>query len=111
MPGRANSESWPTTRGALVHPVLFRLPVVDWPLHTYGVLIVLGFLTALFVAWREAMRQGAYADDVLDFAFWALVGGMVGARILFIITTWEQYARNPLKVFKVWEGGLVFYGA
>jgi phosphatidylglycerol:prolipoprotein diacylglycerol transferase len=104
-----------------VHPVLFKLPFIDWPLHTYGVLIVTGFLMAMFVAWREAMRQGQYADDVLDFAFWALLGGMVGARIVFIIVNWRQYFIDQPwdtvagvsipAVLVIWKGGLVFYGA
>jgi len=104
-----------------VHPVLFKLPFIDWPLHTYGVLIVTGFLMAMFVAWREAIRQGQYADDVLDFAFWALLGGMIGARIVFIIVNWKQYfvdqpwdtvmGVSVPAVLVVWKGGLVFYGA
>ena len=78
-------------RGVSVHPVLLTIPGVDWPLHTYGVLIVCGFVAAMYVAWREAKRQNRYADDVLDFAFWALLGGMIGARIVFIGVNWKQY--------------------
>jgi phosphatidylglycerol---prolipoprotein diacylglyceryl transferase len=105
----------------LVHPVLLKLPFIDWPLHTYGVLIVTGFLMAMFVAWREAQRQNEYADEVLDFAFWALLGGMIGARVVFIIVNWRQYfVEQPWDtiggfsvpaVLVVWKGGLVFYGA
>jgi phosphatidylglycerol:prolipoprotein diacylglycerol transferase len=104
-----------------VHPILFKIPGVDWPLHTYGVMIVVGFLCAMYVAWREAMRQGQYADDVLDFAFWALLGGMIGARIVFIAVNWKQYfvdqpwdtvaGFHVPAVLVVWKGGLVFYGA
>lgn len=102
-----------------MHPVLFRIPGLDWPLHTYGVLIVTGFLVAMFVCSREAQRQGEMKEDVLDFAFWALLGGMIGARVVFIIVNWKQYfveqflhPRYKIPSFLVvWEGGLVFYGA
>ncbi|HEY1099384.1 MAG TPA: prolipoprotein diacylglyceryl transferase [Myxococcota bacterium] len=104
-----------------MHPVLFKLPFFDWPLHTYGVLIVSGFLMAMYVAWREAKRQNQYVDDVLDFAFWALLGGMIGARIVFILVNWKQYfvdqpwdtvfGVSVPAVLVVWKGGLVFYGA
>jgi len=95
-----------------VHPVLFRIPGVDWPLHTYGVLIVTGFLIAMYVAWRESIRtKSNLEEDVLDFAFWALVGGMVGARLVFIIVNWREYMQNPASLLQVWKGGLVFYGA
>ncbi len=104
-----------------MHPILFKIPGLDWPLHTYGVLIVSGFLMAMFIAWKEAQRQNQYVDDVLDFAFWALLGGMVGARIVFIMVNWKQYfVDQPWDtvagisipaVLVVWKGGLVFYGA
>jgi len=105
-----------------MHPVLFRLPLVDWPLHSYGVLIAIGFIVGISVALREARRQGEFEEESLDFAFWALVGGMVGARIYFIAVNWEQYfVTHPLvsvdilpfripAVFAVWQGGLVFWG-
>jgi phosphatidylglycerol:prolipoprotein diacylglycerol transferase len=94
-----------------VHPVLFRIPGIDWPLHSYGVLIVIGFLFALYIAKREAERHGKYADEIMDFAFWALLGGMIGARVVFIIVNWQEYLAHPVKIIKIWEGGLVFYGA
>lgn len=103
-----------------MHPILFKVPFPDipalgikgpLPLHTYGVLIVIGFLLAMYVAYREAKRQGQYVEEVLDFAFWALLGGMIGARVVFILVNWQDYVANPIKIFKIWEGGLVFYGA
>jgi phosphatidylglycerol---prolipoprotein diacylglyceryl transferase len=91
-----------------VHPVLFTIPGVDWPLHLYGVLIVSGFLAAMYVAWREAKRQGAYADDVLDFAFWALLGGMVGARIVFIIVNWQDFfIKNAFTTVPTYQAALI----
>ena len=102
-----------------MHPVLFRVPGFDLPIHTYGVMIVSGFLLAMYVDWREARRQQALEDEVLDFAFWALVGGLVGARVVFIIVNWRQYFVDQFfhpkwkipSFLVVWEGGLVFYGA
>ncbi len=102
-----------------MHPILIRIPGLNWPLHTYGVLIVTGFLVAMYVCHREAKRQGEMAEDVLDFAFWALLGGMIGARVVFILVNFQQYFVTQFwhpkykipSIFVVWEGGLVFYGA
>jgi phosphatidylglycerol:prolipoprotein diacylglycerol transferase len=104
-----------------MHPVLFRIPGADWPLHTYGVLIVIGFLLAMFVAHRESVKQGRFTEEILDFAFWALLGGMIGARVVFIAVNWREYfiehpwdkvAGIPIPaVLVIWKGGLVFYGA
>lgn len=103
-----------------MHPVLFRIPGIDLPLHTYGVMIVSGFLLAMFVSYRHAQRIGELEDEVLDVAFWALVGGLVGARVVFILVNWRQYFVEQFwdpqykflpSVLVVWKGGLVFYGA
>lgn len=103
-----------------MHPVLFRVPLIDLPLHTYGVMIVSGFLLAMYVSFREARRLGQLEDEVLDVAFWALVGGLIGARVVFIIVNWEQYFVEQFwdpeytflpSIFVVWKGGLVFWGA
>ncbi|MFZ9888354.1 MAG: prolipoprotein diacylglyceryl transferase [Myxococcota bacterium] len=103
-----------------MHPVLFRIPGIDLPLHTYGVMIVTGFLLAMFVAHRQALRIGELQDEVLDVAFWALVGGLIGARVVFILVNWRQYFVEQFwdpqlkflpSFLVVWKGGLVFYGA
>ena len=49
-------------------------------------------------------------DLVSDLGFWLLMYGFVGARILFVITRFDYFVREPLEIFKVWEGGLVFFG-
>src|SRR5690606_34531508 len=101
-------------RGPPVHPVLFRIPGLDLPLHTYGVMIVSGFLLAMFVAYRQAQRIGELEDEVLDVAFWCLVGGLIGARVVFIIVNWRQYFVEQFwdteytflpSILVVWKGG------
>ncbi|MCK6550011.1 prolipoprotein diacylglyceryl transferase [Myxococcota bacterium] len=97
-----------------MHPVLIDFGL--FKLHTYGLMIALGFLVGMQLATREARRvdlspKKDFDQFVLDLTFWILIVAMVGSRILFIIVEWERdYARDPLKIFRVWEGGLVFYG-
>jgi phosphatidylglycerol:prolipoprotein diacylglycerol transferase len=80
------------------------------PAHTYGLLIVIAFLTAMQLAGRAAQRAGLDRERVMDLCFWILVAAMVGSRVLFIVVNWDEYARNPADVFAIWKGGLVFYG-
>lgn len=89
-------------------PVLIQIG--DFPVHTYGVLIAVGFLTSIYFARKEAIRQGIPGEKIVDFGFWSLLVGMFGARILFIITRWSYFMEFPLQMFAVWQGGLVFYG-
>ena len=80
------------------------------PLHTYGLLIATAFLSAMWVAGRNAERQGLDKDRVMDLNFWILLAAMVGSRVLFIVVNWDDYARDPASIFAFWKGGLVFYG-
>lgn len=79
-------------------------------IHSYGVLIVIGFLTCIYFIRKKAKAAGYSPERFTDLAFWSLIAGLVGGRILYIITLWEQFAQNPLEMFKFWNGGLVFYG-
>lgn len=103
-------------------PELFRIPFINIPVHTYGAMYVLGLLTGLFVAYRLALRCNKYQNDVLDFGFWATVGAILGARILFIIVESHYYfvedpwttiplINLPIPTFlAIWKGGFVFWG-
>ena len=95
-----------------MHPILFEIPLgfVTIPLHTYGFMIAVGFLVSIAVMRRLAVRSKVNPDLVSDLAFWLLMTGFLGARILFIITRLDYFMRNPIDIFKVWEGGLVFFG-
>jgi phosphatidylglycerol:prolipoprotein diacylglycerol transferase len=90
------------------------------PLHTYGVMLALAFVAAIWLAQKEAERQGQDPNLVGDLAFWILVSSLVGARLFFILVNWSDYfgssafvttrfGRIP-RLFALWEGGMVFYG-
>lgn len=80
-------------------------------LHSYGLMVALGFLVGIFWVGKESKRVGMPADKLMDLAFYIIVSAIVGSRLLYILVEspsllWTQ----PLDFFKVWEGGLVFYG-
>jgi phosphatidylglycerol:prolipoprotein diacylglycerol transferase len=58
------------------------------------------------------MREGIPAEKIIDVGPWLIVGAILGARTLYVITFWrEEFAGKPLwEIFAVWRGGLVFYG-
>jgi phosphatidylglycerol---prolipoprotein diacylglyceryl transferase len=107
-----------------MRPELFRL--FGGGLHTYGVLIAVGFLLAVVVTARQAKREGTDPDRLLDLGFWLLLSGFVGARLLFILTdlgyyvgscrgtgstrTTGQVIWDCTRALHVWEGGVVWYG-
>jgi phosphatidylglycerol---prolipoprotein diacylglyceryl transferase len=101
--------------GVVVYAVIRALVWVAGPgyhfqLHTYGVLIALGFVAGIVVAVRQARKEFIDPNVVLDLAFWILVSAMVGSRLLYILVNLHEYVADPLALVKVWTGGLVFYG-
>ena len=91
-----------------MHPILFRWG--NHLLYGYSALIYLGIvLGAGYAQWR-GYRAGYRATQVLDGALWALVGGLVGARLSYVLPNWADYAGRPLALLRLWGGGLVFQG-
>ena len=81
-------------------------------IHWYGIFVATGFLAGFWTASRRGLRIGISADSVMDFAPWLIVGVVVGARTLHVISYWkEDFAGRPwTEVFMIQRGGLVFYG-
>ena len=111
---------WLGTFAALIVALLLggvglgRIEVLQ--LHSYGVLVAIGFLIGIILAVREARRAGEDPERILDLAFWLLITAMIGARLLYVGLHWSEYAGDlsnhwtKWKVFRLWEGGLLFYG-
>ncbi|HCM40834.1 MAG: prolipoprotein diacylglyceryl transferase [Bdellovibrionales bacterium GWB1_52_6] len=91
-----------------MHPLLANVGPI--PIHTYGFLIAIGFLLGMYTIKRLAIAAKMDAERILDFSFWSILVGFLGARLLFILTRFGDFSADPLAMFKVWEGGLVFFG-
>ncbi|MFB3739889.1 MAG: prolipoprotein diacylglyceryl transferase [Candidatus Velamenicoccus archaeovorus] len=79
-------------------------------LRTFGVFVGLGMLAGAIVFVRDGRRHGLDPDRLGALAWWVLVAGFVGARLLFVLTHVGDYASRPWAVVAVWEGGLEFAG-
>lgn len=86
-----------------------KLPFLDSPLHTFGVMVGLGFVCALLIGIAEGRKRGINRGDVIDLALWEIVMGVVGARLLYAAVQWEQYVANPALLFSG-QGGQAYYG-
>jgi phosphatidylglycerol:prolipoprotein diacylglycerol transferase len=101
-----------------MHPRLLTIPafhLFQWsvgPLSipTYGTLLAIAFLAGLWVVAREARRQGLDPQILTDLAVWALLGGLIGARILLVVVDWDYYWSNPREMWSLVRSGGVFYG-
>jgi phosphatidylglycerol---prolipoprotein diacylglyceryl transferase len=92
-----------------MYPVLYELGPIK--LHTYGLMIAIGFLSALHLSMREYRQRGWDEDRILFHAFWGLLLGVAGTRLLHIILYPENYSwSDPVGWIALWRGGLVFQG-
>jgi len=93
-----------------VHPIAFHFGTFE--VHWYGILVMAGFVAGLWTASRRGVRDGLAPEKVQDLGAWLIVGTIVGARTLYVVSYWqENFAGQPwTEIFKVWRGGLVFYG-
>ncbi|MFO7753178.1 MAG: prolipoprotein diacylglyceryl transferase [Desulfobacteraceae bacterium] len=91
-----------------MYPVLIEIGSLK--LYTYGLFVALGFIVALTVSKKAAKRNGMKPDHVTDLFFVILLAGIIGARLFYVILNFSYFSREPVAVFRVWEGGLVFYG-
>src|SRR5215204_1508251 len=67
-----------------MYPELFRIG--SFPVNTYGVLLALGMLLALFVASKLAARDGLPRERIYDLGLWTLIGGLLGSKVLMYFT-------------------------
>jgi phosphatidylglycerol:prolipoprotein diacylglycerol transferase len=87
-------------------PILFRIPlpgIGPVTIHTYGVLLVVAFLVAITVARKLARRENIDADRMVDLGVYAILGGLVGAKILLLIVDRDFYSRQFSSILS--EGG------
>ncbi len=92
-----------------MHPVLFHIGPVA--VHSYGTLLMLGFIAGILLCGREAKRLRLPDELAVDLGLWVLVGSIIGARGLFVALNWGDFAARPQEALFVWQtGGLSFHG-
>jgi len=90
--------------------ILFRIPLLDWPIFGYGAMMVVAFLAAIWFAARRAKRTGFNPDHIYTLGLVSLISGIIGARVFFVVHYWTDFRDHLWSVFDVRGGGLEFYG-
>src|SRR5262245_20855138 len=90
-----------------MHPVLFDLGALT--IYTYGVLLALAYLLGLQFAIRRARVRGLDQTRVLDLGIYIIVSALVGAKLLLLITDWNDLIRHPADLLNLARAGGVFY--
>lgn len=100
-----------------MHPDLFTIPGLGWTIHSYGAMLVIGLILAIELAKFMARRSHLNPDDFSNAAILALVSGIIGARIAYVIQFFDEFTgRGQSAGQLLWNmvnltsGGLVYYG-
>lgn len=93
-----------------MYPVLFQFGPIT--IYSYGVMMALGFIFAGWTLGLELQRRGKDPNLASTFVLWAAIGGLIGARLLFLIEEWRAFLTDPWPLLFtgagfVWYGGLI----
>lgn len=96
-----------------MHRILFQLGPIT--VYTYGAMMVIAFLVATRCMEQDAKRLppklvALQPSQVIDWACLVMLGGVAGARALYVAQFWPFYREHFLESFAIWHGGLIWYG-
>lgn len=84
--------------------------VFGFYISLYGVIIAIGVMAGISMAAHLAKKSGQNPDDYWDFAIYAVIFSLIGARIYYVVFEWDSYKNNLLEILHVRGGGLAIYG-
>ncbi|MCL2484840.1 MAG: prolipoprotein diacylglyceryl transferase [Endomicrobia bacterium] len=94
-----------------MYPILFSFGKVT--VYTYGFFIAVGFIAAISYVSHilKQTKSGVLTrDELYNLFFGLIISAITGARILYILVNFNAFLASPLDIFKIWQGGLVYYG-
>lgn len=91
-----------------MNPVIFTIFGID--IQWYSILILIGIVIGLILLEKEAKKFKYPKDLIFNICFWAIIMGIIGARLYYIIFNFSYYSNNLLEIFAIWNGGLAIHG-
>ena len=86
------------------------IDIFGFTIAYYGIIIGAAILLGFLIATAEAKRTGQNPEDYMDMGIIGVIAGIVGARLYYVIFSWDMYKDNLLHIFNLREGGLAIYG-
>lgn len=96
--------------GVYLRDVPKSFEIFGFTIALYGVFIGIGILAGILMAVHEAKVSGQNPDVYWDFAIYAVIFSIIGARLYYVAFSWDKYKDDPLSIFNLRNGGLAIYG-
>jgi len=93
-----------------MYPELFEIPFTNLTIKSYGLMMVIGFLCAIYLIKRLSRNILPDSQMITNAALYSLIAGVVGARVFYVVHYWQNFKDDLLSAFAVWEGGLELLG-
>lgn len=91
-----------------MHPIICKIG--PFTIYSYGLMLALAVITGSWLAARRARIEGIKPDIIFNLSFLAVVSGILGARIFYVIENLGYYIDNPLEIVMLQHGGLSWFG-
>ncbi len=92
----------------MIDPVA--LTIGPLPVRWYGIIMAAAFLVGIALAYRRAERNNINPDHILNMVTLIIPAAIIGARLYYVIFTWDAYRGDPLSALAIWHGGLAIHG-
>ena len=96
--------------GIYIKHLVNHIDIFGFRIAFYGIIIALGMLAGINLACADAKRRGQNPEVYLDFAMYAIIFSIIGARTYYVIFEWDMYKDDLLQIFNLRGGGLAIYG-
>lgn len=96
--------------GIVIQKLNNHITIFGFTLAYYGIIIGIGMLAGMQIAMADAKRRGQNPDLYLDFAIYAIICSVIGARLYYVFFSWDSYKDYPLEILNIRGGGLAIYG-
>jgi prolipoprotein diacylglyceryl transferase len=106
----AHAQGLAPLAASIPSPSVDTLHVGPLNVHVYALCILAGIGVAVWLTRRRWTAAGGRPDTVLEVALWGVLAGFVGARLYFVLTSWDQVPDGWWGPFAIWDGGLGIWG-
>jgi len=92
----------------MIDPVALQIGPLS--IHWYGIIMDIAFILGAALAYHNASKSGVNPEHILNLLILIIPAAIIGARLYYVIFSWENYIFDPLEAFAIWHGGLAIHG-
>ena len=91
-----------------MNPVI--ITIGTFSLKWYSVLMLVSIIIGMYLIQKEVRKFNIKEDFIFNMVFWAIITGIIGARLYYVIFNWDYFSSNLSEIYQIWNGGLAIHG-